>query len=509
MRELNVPTLNEILDSSAAKYGEDPFIEFVCDKEVCKKSYVRFRSDVLSVAAYIRSLFPGKAHIAVASKTNYEYIVVLMAVIASGNVLVPLAPEVLPEEASRLMKSADVTGFFYGKSFEPKADDIDALCPFLEHSINFAEPGFIDGKVSEFPDLEKFDIDKNDCVAIVFTSGTTGKKKGVMLSTNSLIGNILYTDYWPVLTRGRSVLSVLPMHHLYCFSGDIIRNLHDGVTVCLNGELRDLNRNLLRFSPYVMRVVPLIAASLLQKAKAYAAKHPGMASREVAEAVYGKNLKQIISGAAYLNPEIIDEYKKMGIHIQQGYGMTEAGCRISVPDINAPDDCVGRVIDICDVRVQGGEIQVHTPSVMLGYYKMPEDTAACFTSDGWLRTGDIGHVSEEGYLFITGRLKNLIILSGGENISPEAIEKKFAGFHAISEIMVYEENNHLAADIHPDYDYCAENGIDDVENYIREHVKAVNLTAKPSHIIAEVRIIKDPLPKNHMGKIKRKRTIIN
>ena len=114
MRELKVPTLNEILDSSAAKYGDDPFIEFVCDKEVCKKSYVQFRRDVIGVAAYIRSLFPGKAHIAVASKTNYEYIVVLMAVIASGNVLVPLAPEVLPEEASRLMKSADVTGFFSG-----------------------------------------------------------------------------------------------------------------------------------------------------------------------------------------------------------------------------------------------------------------------------------------------------------------------------------------------------------------------------------------------------------
>ena len=165
-----------------------------------------------------------------------------------------------------------------------------------------------------------------------------------------------------------------------------------------------------------MRVVPMIAQHLLQRIKITAAKNPDIAPAEAAKIVLGKNLNWIVSGGAYLDPLLVEEYDKLGIMLRQGYGMTEVGCRISVPDRGVSTEAVGRVINICDVRTENGEIQIKTPTIMLGYYKMPEETAQMFTEDGWFRTGDIGYVTEDRQLFITGRVKNLIILSSGENV---------------------------------------------------------------------------------------------
>ncbi len=513
MKELHVPDLREILDSSAGKYGDRAFVKYADGDVIYEKSYNRIRQDSLAVCRYIRSFSEKKRHIAVLGKTSYEYIVFALGVLLSGSVLVPLAPDISAEEAAMLAEGADVDAFFYGKSFGDRAAELKKLRPKLFPFIDYDEEGILDlinAKFSEegpFASLSEFELDMSECCAVIYTSGTTGSKKGVMLSMYSLIGNISYTDRWEVLTEGRSTLAVLPMHHLYCLSGDVLRNLRDGVTLCINGEIRDLQKNLLRFNPYVMRVVPLIAQSLLQRFRVVSAKNPELSPREAAELVFGKNLKQIISGAAYLNPELVEQYDELGIKLLQGYGMTEAGCRIAVPDTEAPVGSVGRVINICDVRVKNSEIQVHTPTAMLGYYKMPEKTDEMFTGDGWLKTGDIGEVTEEGFLFITGRLKNLIILSGGENVSPEAIEKKFADFPLISEMVVSAENDRLVADVFPDYVYCKIHGVDDAEKAIKDKVNALNLKAKPSHIISGVRIHGEPLPKTATGKIVRKNSL--
>ncbi len=515
MKDFYIPDLREILDNSAAKYGSKAFIKYVQDDRIQSKSYREVRRDTLAICRYLRKFSTKKQHIAVLGKTTYEYIVFMLGVILSGNVLVPLAPEISAEEAAKLIKAADVNAFLYGDVFNDRAAELKKECPNLFPFINYDDDVILDlitGKFSdksEFAGLSEFEFDKKDCCAIIYTSGTTGQKKGVMLSSDSLIGNIMYTDRWEVLTEGRSTLSVLPMHHLYCFSGDVIRNLKDGVTLCLNGDMRDLQKNIIRFQPYVMRIVPLIAQSLLQRYRVVRSKNPGLSGAKAAEQVFGRNLKQIISGAAYLSSEMVAEYDKIGIKLIQGYGMTEAGCRIAVPDAKAPEGSVGRVIDICDVRISGNEIQVNTPSVMLGYYKQPELTAKMFTRDGWLKTGDIGNVTEDGFLFIKGRIKNLIILSGGENVSPEAIEKKFVDFAPISEILVRAENDRLVADVYPDYGYCKIHGISDVEKTIRDRINEVNITAKPSHIISGVKIFETPLPKTPTGKLKRNRSIAN
>jgi long-subunit acyl-CoA synthetase (AMP-forming) len=298
------------------------------------------------------------------------------------------------------------------------------------------------------------------------------------------------------------------MYHTFCFSGDYLKNLKDGLQVCLNGEFKDIAENLKRFQPKVIRIVPMIAQSLLCKIKILLRKNPELSPRQAAEEVYGKNIKWLISGGAYLNPELVEEYDKLGIFLRQGYGMTEAGCRISVPDESVAYESVGRIIDLCDVRIENGEIQVNTPTAMMGYYKMPDATKEMFTQDGWLRTGDIGYITDDRQLFITGRAKNLIILSSGENVSPEAIERKFSSVELVEEVLVYGEGNRIIAEFYPDTEYAHSKGIEDIESELEKIVDSVNKTAKASHIISEVRVRTEPFEKTGPGKIKRYETKI-
>lgn len=515
MSKFDAPSVRELLDESAGKYGDSTFIKFIRNNNVEERSYNKVRSDSLAVCRWICSLSKDRMHIAIIGKSNYEYITCLTGILISGNVAVPFAPDISVSEAAELFKRADIEMVLYEDDFSENAKELNELCPFLKFSVSLGDLDKFDRIYSEYSDSSEYaplsdvEVNKDDCCVIIFTSGTTGVKKGVELSTRALVGNIMYHDYCTDIFNPNDVaLSVLPMYHIYCFSGDYLKNLKDGLQVCLNGSLMDIIKNLKIFEPRVIRVVPMIAQTLLQRVKAILARNPETTPQEAVQEVFGRNIKWLISGGAYLNPELIDEYSKLGIYLRQGYGMTEAGCRISVPDETVSMESVGRVTDICEVRIRNGEIQVNTPTVMLGYYKMPKETAEMFTEDGWLKTGDIGELTPDNQLFITGRVKNLIILSNGENVSPEAIEKKFANVELVSEVLVYAENDRIIAEVYPDTEYAKLEGIDDIQAELDKAVDRMNKTAKTSHIISEVRVRTEPLEKTSSGKIKRKETVI-
>ncbi len=516
MKDFYVPDLHELLEEAAGKFGDKTFIKYIQDYEIVEKSFRQVRDDSFALCRYFLFNSVCGKHIAIAGKTTYNFIIYFFAVLLSGNVAVPFSPDISTNDAIKLFDDADIDMILYDNSFAAESDKIGVAVQRISKYINISDDESFNKILSDFSaksrfaSLSDFRIDKNKCALIIYTSGTTGKRKGVMLSSNSLISNVMYTDYCNALDEGMVSLSVLPMHHVYCFSGDCIRNLRDGVTVCLNGDLRNLNANLRLFEPNVMRVVPLIAQSLLQRVRNLVTrKNNPLPQDEAIKSVFGKNMIWLISGGAYLSPELVESYNAIGIYLRQGYGMTEAGCRISVPDETVSYDSVGRVIDICDVRTQNGEIQVKTPSVMIGYYKQPEETKKMFTPDGWLRTGDIGYVTEDRQLFITGRLKNLIILSGGENVSPEAIEKKFAPIHEVSEVQIYAENDRIIAEVYPDKEYCENLGIDDIKAALEEKIKVMNSSAKASHIISELRLRDIPFEKTESGKMKRKETVVS
>lgn len=507
MIDKNIPSVKELLEAGAVEYGHSAFIKYLAGGRINERSFIQIKEHSLAVSRMIRKITGSRKNIAVIGKTSYEYLVFSSGVLCSNNILVPFPPEISIEDAKELFDTADIEMLMYEEDFADKAKNLVKICPTLNRICSFSEAESIYNCFSadsEFAQLSDFKEDKNQCAVIIFTSGTTGVRKGVMLSMNALVGNIMYREYCPeVFTAGSVALSVLPMYHTFCFSGDFLKNLKDGLTVCLNGDLKNLTENLKLFQPDVMRVVPMIAQSLLGKIKLCLKRNPDFTPRQAAEEIYGKNIKWLISGGAYLNPELVKEYSRYGIFLRQGYGMTEAGCRISVPDATASEESVGRIIDLCEVRIKNGEIQINTPTVMMGYYKMPEASQEAFTTDGWLKTGDIGYVTEDNQLFITGRAKNLIILSNGENVSPEEIEKKFACFGAVNEVLVSGDGNRLIAEIFPDYLYAQANGITDIEAHLGRAVDKINENALPSHIISELRIRNTPFEKTETGKIKR------
>ena len=325
------PSVRQLLCASAEKYGEEIFIKFVRNGAVEERSYVRVKTDSEAVCRWIRSISKEGMHVAVVSKTNYEYITCITGILMSGSVVVPFAPDISAKEASELFDRADIDMVLYDSTFSENVGEVMANCPKIKHAVDLSDENFFAGiyekysAASEYAPLSDYEVDPDKCAVIIFTSGTTGVKKGVMLSTNALVGNIMYKEYINIFSERTSTLSVLPMHHIYCFSGDYLKNLCDGVQVCLNGNLSDIVPNLQRFEPNAMRVVPMIAQHLLQRIKITAAKNPDITPAEAAKIVLGKNLNWIVSGGAYLDPLLVEEYDKLGIMLRQGYGMTEVG----------------------------------------------------------------------------------------------------------------------------------------------------------------------------------------
>ena len=223
--------------------------------------------------------------------------------------------------------------------------------------------------------------------------------------------------------------------------------------------------------PDMVLLVPLVIESIYAKLKAAGGMMP---KKLVAKAAFGGNLKTICSGGAYLDPEYVDRFAEYGITILQGYGMTE--CSPVISNNLAWDNkkgSVGKLMPNCEAKVVDEELWVRGSSVMMGYYKMPEETAETL-EDGWLKTGDLGYVDKDNFVYITGRRKNLIILANGENVSPEEIENQLSRADLVKEVLVREKDQVIEAEIFPDLDHAKKKRIKDVRAALQEIVDEYN-----------------------------------
>ncbi len=305
---------------------------------------------------------------------------------------------------------------------------------------------------------------EDDVCTIIYTSGTTGKSKGVMLTQRNLYDNI--KNVVVTVEPGTAMLSVLPIHHAYCLVMDWMMGFSKGAVLCINDSLLHMVRNIGRFEPEIMLMVPLMIETIYKRLEQ--AGDSGD-KKAVGRAVFGPNLKTIYSGGAHLDPYYIEAMNEYGVEICEGYGMSECSPVISTNgELGNKPGSVGLPLANAEVKIENGEVVVRGTSVMKGYYKMPRETGEAI-KDGWLHTGDLGRIDEDGFLFITGRLKNLIILSNGENISPEEIESAFELNPLISEIVVTGEDNGLCARIYPDPDYIESHPMSEEE--IRESLQ--------------------------------------
>ena len=503
-----INTIRQLVDYAADKYGSKDFCRYIRDGLVAKKSYGEFREDCLAVCRYIHSVKKERIHIAFIGSTNYEYIACLTGMIFSGNVVVPFAPDISVAEAADLFEDADIELLFCEDAFCEKAKMVQKRYPGLKKVVSLGNAQWFDGifekyKTGSFYNgLSNIPEYPDHCSLIIYTSGTTGRRKGVMLSNRNLAANTCYNEY--NMDSTDVSFSVLPMHHVFCYACDVLKTLYDGGTLCLNGELRNLYTNLLIFEPTIMRIVPALCKSILTRIKITERQNPSLTPREAAEKVVGKNFRRMISGSAFLSAALIDGFEKYGITVRQGYGLSECSPRISTSDFVDTENKYsnGKVLSVNEVRIVENEIQVKGPSVMLGYYKRPEETAAAFTKDGFLHTGDLGYL-KGSHIYLTGRKKNLIILSNGENISPEEIENRFVDDGVVKEIVVIGENDKFIAEIYPDSQFAEAHGITDIEAEIQKIVDRVNIESPSDRQIFAFRLREKPFERTSTGKIKR------
>ncbi len=505
-------TIRELWDKCAKDYVDLPAVRWLNKKNIEERSYGDLAEKIVAIRKGLFSnYFTGK-HIALIGTSSIEWVESYLAITTGQNIAVPLDANLPADELIELLNRSDSEAVFLSPKHETLVALIKEKCSNIR-KIWILKEVEEDGKET-LADLIKNGANSpdvigrnaNDVATIIFTSGTTGKSKGVMLSQRNLAANvdsvILNAD------PGTVMMSVLPIHHAFCLVMDWLKGFSLGSVVCINDSYLHMVRNMSIFHPNVVLMVPLMIETIYKK---IASADKSIPTKVIADTVFGGNLDIIFTGGAHLDPFYIEKFAEYGVSIHEGYGMSECSPVISSnnPE-NYKDGSIGKPLPNVEIAFDNGEILVRGSSVMLGYYKMPEETAVAL-KDGWLHTGDKGYIDEDGYLFINGRVKNLIIMSNGENVSPEEIENKLALNDLAAEVIVTGENNSLTARIYPDQEYALAKGMDDddVRRALQEAIDEYNQSQPTYRHVTGLVIRKNPFKRNTTGKIKRQEALID
>lgn len=513
-------TIREIMVQSGEKFRDVDAIRYKKGKnEIICKTYGELCTDLEKFSKVLDKLGVQGKHIAVTGATTYEWVVAYLGITCSGSVAVPLDVLLPAEEMCELIDRSDALVLV---ADEVRGDVIAAAkerCPQLKYIISMQKPEAAEGVLSFWELMNEEEScgcsqEKENCecstspcgrtypkpdqlATIMFTSGTTGKSKGVMLTHRNLAENATCLDM--KLPRNTVLLSVLPIHHAYCLTMDFLKGLSNGSTVCLNDSLMRMAKNIKLFKPNMILMVPLMIETMAKKLEAAEGMDPALVKKEI----FGDQFTAICSGGAYLPPAMLDLFKKYDIDILQGYGMTECAPVISTTvswDIRK--GTVGQLLPNCEAKVVDEELWVRGSSVMQGYYKMPEETAETLV-DGWLRTGDLGYVDEEGFVYLTGRKKNLIITKNGENVSPEELENKIGENRLVCEILVRENEGVIEAEIFPDMEFVQKKEIVDVAGELQKLIDTYNAGAPAYKRVYRLKVRDTEFAKTPSKKIKR------
>ncbi len=511
--------IRDIIEESGKKYSEFTAVKWLNKKEILAKSYHEMAQDIVAIRkGLLAEGFEGK-HIALIGGSCVEWIESYLGIVTGRATAVPLDAGLPAEDLIDLINRSDSEALFIAPRQEAFLDEILAKCRGLRKVwLLREEAGDLEGKAESLADLKasskKSDSDAerpepDDVATIIFTSGTTGKSKGVMLTQSSLASNVEAVDF--TTDPGTVILSVLPIHHAYCLVMDWLKGFSLGTTVCINDSLLHMVKNMGVFQPDVMLMVPLMIETIYKRLANAGGAGAILPKKLLGKKVFGKNLKIIFSGGAHLDSYYIEKFAEYGVDIYEGYGMSECSPVISSnTPANNKAGSIGRPLCNAEIAFEDGEILVRGSSVMKGYYKMPEETAEALRG-GWLHTGDKGYMDEDGYLFINGRVKNLIILSNGENISPEEIENKLGLNPLVGEVVVTGENNGLTARIYPDPDVAAKKKLTEeaVKASLQEFLDKYNQSQPTYRRITALVVRKNPFIKNSTRKIKRQEVMID
>lgn len=498
-------TIREIVVQAAREFGDGDAIRYKTGKnEIASKSYAELKRDSERFSGVLKNLGEVGSHVAITGMTSYPWLISYLGTVNSGSVAVPLDVSLPAEEMCELIDRADVTVLVLDEIRRDVAAIVRDRCPKLKHIISMQKEAGDELSLSFRQMLEDAE---GDCgitpepealCTIMFTSGTTGKSKGVMLTHRNLAENATCMDM--KIPKRTVILSVLPIHHAYCLTMDILKGMSLGSVICMNDSLLRVSKNIKLFRPNMILMVPLMIETIAKKLEDAGNLPPEIVKKEV----FGEQFHTICSGGAYLNPAYIDLFGRYGVTVLQGYGMTECSPVISnTVSWNIRKDAVGQLIPNCEAKTVDHELWVRGSSVMMGYYKMPEETAQTLTEDGWLRTGDLGYVDEDGFVYLTGRKKNLIITKNGENVSPEELENKVGEDRLVREILVREKEGVIEAEIFPDYEYAEKKGITEIFSELQKVIDVYNQSAPVYKRIYKLKVRDTEFEKTPSKKIKR------
>lgn len=544
------------------RHGDRLAYRYFEDSKLCEMSYAQFRTMIREAAAAFTDMGLVGEKVAIIGDNSPQWLGTYVAALAAGCIVVPMDKELDVEEVRGFFAMVDARAVVYSKTFNTKfqksIEEGDTSIRYFI-PINPAEEGDKENLVT-YADMlargrEKIaadgydfprEIDHEAMAEMLFTSGTTGTSKCVMLSQKNVFATVNSALETVCFTPDDVIVSVLPVHHTYelmCLLAEMIL----GMETCINDSLRRATKNFQRFSPTGLVLVPLFI-NTMHKAIWTQAEQKGMAAklrfglklsrfclrfgidirRKIFKSVhdaFGGRLDHIICGGARLNPEMIAAFEDFGISIFEGFGITECSPLAAVTPYYARKyGSVGRAVPCCEIRISEdfsdgtvnadgyveGEIHVRGDNVMLGYYKNPEANAAVFTEDGWFRTGDVGYMDKDGYVYITGRCKSVIVLENGKNVFPEEIEEGLEALDTINEVVVVgrkaEDNETvmLVAVVYPEYSKFPE-GTDEetIKETIRKSINEINRNMPSFKQVKGVEIRSTEFEKTPSRKIKR------
>ena len=557
----DVENLRELIDGSVERFSQRPAF-MVKDKTKGKFvsiSYKKMQEDIRSLGTSLINLGLRGRKIAVIGENSYYWAISYFAIANGVGVVVPIDRELKEKEVANLLKRAEVSAVIYSKKMKKVMDEVledRELRKTLTYPIQMDLSDDEDGRISlrrllshgmdlldngdrKYLDVE---VDSDALAVLLFTSGTTGLAKGVMLSHRNIVSNTVNMSKYVKIIDGGVGLSVLPMHHTYEMTCHVITGLYQGMSIAICEGLKYIQKNLVEAQVNVMLAVPLIFEMMHKKifskakesgkdktlrrmmniSRKFKLYNKGNVTRRLFSNVHnvtGGKISQFIAGGAAINPQVIEDYEAMGVPIFQGYGMTECSPIIAVnKDRYSKAAAAGLPLPGTEVKIYNpdekgiGEIICRGPSVMLGYYRDDDATREALRN-GWLHTGDYGYFDQDGFLYVSGRKKSVIITKNGKNIFPEEVEFYLTESEYIEEALVHgidglrNDDVIIKAEIFPNYPLFENENPEVSEEYIEEKIgeiiEKINDTVPKYKRIKRYYIRKTEFEKTTTKKIKR------
>lgn len=483
-----IQNVHDMLAALELQSGDRCMIRYMVETEVVEVHAKQFFGDIRRRSLALCRLGLAESHIGIIGKNTYDWIVSFCAVLNLGAVAVLLSRDYRADEIAEAAERTDLNAILY----DPELEDVICQTAMAERVLRL--PMRMEGHeeraaVEEAPGGHRAGLEDLGC--ILFTSGTAGKSKAVMLSNRALMAGFCH-DF--LGRRFEAQLGVLPFHHVAGFN-PAINALCLGAVLCIGEEFKDIYRYLECMKPDYLVAVPSLLSVIvrkLKKADAYGAS-------------LGWNLHMLSCGGAKFQPETVQVLEEHQITIVQGYGASElGGIGFHWEMTMDRPDTIGKVNPDIAAKIVEGELCLHSDSVMMGYYKEEAATREVL-QDGWYLTGDLVRQDEEGYFYLVGRKKNLIILSNGENVSPEEIEGKLRACEDICEVMIGVEKDFIAGTVFPKYPpNCTDAEKHEIQERIREAVRQFNNNAPTYKQIQFLHFREEPFAKTALGKLIRR-----